>query len=92
MELDADALLSVSDFKAGEPGKVGGKEAKLVRFTATPGMNGKQAASASLWLDAKTNLPLKHVITPGKEREIVTTYTTFEIAPKVDPKDFELPK
>lgn len=92
-EIDADELLRVSDFKMGEPAKVGGKDARVITFTVTPRKQEKDAATVTLWIDAKTLLPLRQVITPPKQdRQITTTYTTFEINPKVDPKSFELPK
>ncbi len=52
------------------------------------------ALSVKVWLDAKTNLPVKLVLTGGGSdiTDITETYSEFTIDAKVDGKSFELPK
>ena len=49
----------------------------------------------TLWLDTKTDLPLKRQ-TLGKVKDVKMTaievYTEVSLNPKLDPKIFELPK
>ena len=46
-----------------------------------------------MWLDTKTNLPLKRVITLSKDKSTITeTYSKMKIDEKIDRKRFELPK
>ena len=48
-----------------------------------------------MWIDTKTNLPLKRAIMTqkGDDKFTVTeTYTKLKLDEKIDPKMFELPK
>ncbi len=51
--------------------------------------------SVALWLDVKTGLPVKRIVTAGVagERMTVTeTYGKFTLDEKVDVKKFDLPR
>jgi hypothetical protein len=90
-EIDPETFIRVSDFKAGPAEKVGGRDAKVVSFTAK--IADKDNAKVTLWLDAQTSLPLKRLIVPEKDNVRITeTYTEFSLDPKVEARTFELPK
>jgi outer membrane lipoprotein-sorting protein len=90
-ELDPEKLFKVSDFKIGEAAKVNGRDAKVIHYQIA--IAGKDSAKVTLWLDAKTLLPIKRVIIPEAEDVQVTeTYTEFQLNPQLDAKTFELPK
>jgi len=62
-ELDADAMFGVSEFKLGPKEKIGQQEAQVLEYTLTLTEAGrKKLMSVSVWLDAKTNLPLQRVL------------------------------
>ena len=49
----------------------------------------------SVWIDTKTQLPLKRIVAvdhDGQMFRITETYSTFAIDPKLEPKLFEIPK
>jgi len=86
-EFDPDKLrLGVVDFKAGAADKVGGRDAKVIRYRF-PGGLGRE--TQTLWLDNKTLLPLKRVYTL-ENMHITEIYTEFNLDPKIDAKAFEL--
>ncbi|HYT92412.1 MAG TPA: hypothetical protein VEL76_27100 [Gemmataceae bacterium] len=90
-ETDVEKLIPISEFKLEAAEKVGGRDAKVISYQAAPA--GEKPARITLWLDAKTLLPLKRVIAPPRESERITeTYTEFKLNPKVDAKVFELTK
>jgi hypothetical protein len=75
--------------------KVGGRNAKVVRYWF--GDRVKGGVEVTLWVDAKTQLPLKRVVDLGKNRGVVSgiiteSYHGFALSPKIDRKAFELPK
>ncbi len=76
-------------FMAGAAEKVGGREARVVRYKM--GRKGEGAGQATVWIDAKTLLPLKYVI--GDRRNHVTEiYHEFTLDPKIEARAFALPK
>jgi outer membrane lipoprotein-sorting protein len=90
-EINVDEMLPVSDFKMGKAEKVNGRDARVITYKVSP-RDEKNPAMVTLWLDAKTLLPLKHVLEiseRGKDVRLTATYTTFEVNPKIDPKAFE---
>jgi outer membrane lipoprotein-sorting protein len=93
-ELKAADDLKASDFKLGKKEKVGDKEAQVIDYHLT--MKGLEVPlSISVWVDTKTKLPLKRVVTvmKGDEKGTITeTYSKLKIDEKIDPKKFELPK
>ena len=82
------------EFKLGAKEKVGEREAQAVEFRM-----GEEDA-ATLWIDLKTNLPLKRTVTKGPRRfekmgevtVIRELYTDVTLDEKIDPAKFELPK
>ena len=84
----------VSDFKLGKKEKVGDKEAQVIEYKFhIKGMD--EPLMTSVWVDTKTNLPLKRVVTGklGNQSPTITeTYSKLNVDEKVDTKKFELPK
>lgn len=90
IDFDKDAL--VTNFKLGAKEMVGAKTAQVV--THQLDFDGT-TAKMSVWIDTKTHLPLKRVLTAeqaGQMFRITETYSTFAIDPKLDAKLFEIPK
>ena len=89
-----DEDFKVTDFALGDKEKVGEHEAQVVRYNLF--LRGKVKLSVSVWLDAKTKLPLKRVTTipdKGEQKRTVTErFTQLTLNPKLEPKAFELPK
>src|SRR5205814_696548 len=90
---DIDKVMPVSDFKLGKKDKIGVRETQAVECTLKPD-NG-QVGQMTVWLDTKTNLPLKRSVTMAGEKgvfRVTEVYTEITINPKLDSKLFELPK
>jgi outer membrane lipoprotein-sorting protein len=89
-----DKLLPVNDFKLGAKEKIGAQETQVVHYTVKLGDG--PLAKATVWIDTKTQLPIKRELIEqldGKEGPRTTeTYSTFTVNAKADPKLFELPK
>jgi hypothetical protein len=77
------------DFKAGAAAKVGGRDARVVRYKV--GLKGEGAGQATLWIDAKTLLPLKYVI-GDRTNHVTEIYHEFTLDPKIEARAFALPK
>jgi outer membrane lipoprotein-sorting protein len=91
--LDPDKLFRVHDFKMGEAEKVNGRDTKVLRYQLEVSEEKKEKAEVTLWVDAKTLLPLKRLVVAGEGKARITeTYTEFKLNPKLDAKTFELPK
>ncbi len=77
-------------FRDGGAARVGGREARLIRFKV--GLKGdKGAGQAALWIDARTRMPLRYAI--GDENGRLTEiYHEFRLDPQVDARGFRLPK
>jgi outer membrane lipoprotein-sorting protein len=90
-EADPDQVFKVSDFKAGKATKVNGRAARVLHYRVT--LPGQEPLDVTLWLDAKTLLPLKRVFAKTGMRPALTeTHTEFKLNPKLGAKTFELPK
>jgi outer membrane lipoprotein-sorting protein len=93
---DLEKLVSLKDFKMGEPTKVNGRDARVLHYQATiagANIEDEPKVKIALYVDAKTLLPLKRTFVIEKEEGRLTeTYTEFTLNPKIDPKLFELPK
>jgi outer membrane lipoprotein-sorting protein len=90
---DLDKMVAIRDFKAGAKEKVGTHDTQVVQYNLDLGKEGK--AKVSLWIDTKTNLPVKRelmVDDNGKNFHITETISALDVNPKLDPKLFELPK
>ena len=81
------------DFTLGGAEKVGGQEAKVLRYRFGKGGGCRGDEEMTLWIDAKTLLPLRRsfVLKNGGVR-IVEAYDAFTLDPKIDTRAFELPK
>jgi outer membrane lipoprotein-sorting protein len=82
--------MSVSDFKAVAPEKIDGRDTKVIQYRfGEPGDNSEEPIT--LWIDAKTMLPLKRVISLKFENLHITEYyTDFKLDPKLDANAFDL--
>jgi outer membrane lipoprotein-sorting protein len=91
---DLDKQFAISDLKLGKKEMVSGKEAQAIDYKLTT-KAGKEPLAVTVWIDVKTNLPVKRVVTLQKGKETVTvteTYTKPALDEKLDAKEFELPK
>jgi hypothetical protein len=88
-DLDKDA--AIKNFKFGAKEMVDQRNAQVVEYEID--LKGKKA-KASVWIDTKTQLPLKRVLMleeMGQNVTITETYSTFIVDGKLDPKLFEIP-
>ncbi len=93
-EFKIDEAFKVSDFKLGKKEKIGEREAQEIQYALNV-KGPKEPLAVSVWLDTKTNLPLKRVMTAtmGTEKFTFTeTCPKLILDPKIDAKKFELPK
>jgi outer membrane lipoprotein-sorting protein len=93
---DVDDRFKLSGFSLGKKDKVGERQAQIVEYQVTADTGGGKGPTLAvqLWLDSETNLPLKRVVTFGKEADKLQITETYEIrlgAP-IDKAKFELPK
>jgi hypothetical protein len=91
-EVDLDKDAPVTNFKLGAKEMVGDKTAQVVTYKLD--FDGT-SAKMSVWIDTKTQLPLKRVVAVDLDSQmlrITETYSTFAIDPKLDPKLFEIPE
>jgi outer membrane lipoprotein-sorting protein len=87
-EKSAKDLFAVSDFKAGKREQVGGRDAHVISYEVSiPGSEEK--LKTTLWIDAKTHLPLRRTLT-GKV-EVSETYQC-QVNGKIADDQFTLPK
>lgn len=83
-----ETRMKVRDFKMGSAEKVGERWTKVIHYRC--GKGGNDDPKSTVWIEAKTGLPLKRVslIHPESERiRITETYGKF----KLDAEDFQLP-
>lgn len=92
-DLDGEeSKMKVYDFKLVGADKLGDRDAKVIRYRFGSGGGCRFDEEITLWLDAKTLLPLKRSFTlKVHDLRIVEHYRDFSLAPKVDGKAFELP-
>jgi len=93
-EFKVDEQFRVAEFKLGQKERVGDREAQVVRYLLTVKAVSNEPMSVAVWVDTKTQLPLKRVLTAklhGKKTTLTETYTKLEVDGKIDPKQFELP-
>jgi outer membrane lipoprotein-sorting protein len=87
---DIDKEMAISDFKLGK--KEGGTQAIEYKL-ATRG--GKEPLAITVWVDTKTNLPVKRVAMAMEGKMTITMtekYAKTELDGKIDDKEFTLPK
>jgi outer membrane lipoprotein-sorting protein len=97
-EFKIDEHFRVGGFRLGKKEMVDKQEAQVVEYTLTlkmpknEGMFGEGTFGVSVWIDTKTQLPLKRVLLRGNGWKFTETYTKLEVDGKIAPKQFELPK
>jgi outer membrane lipoprotein-sorting protein len=91
-EKEANPLdeIKVNGFKWGKAEPVGGRDAQVIEYQLT---GGGQSMACTVWVDAKTHLPLKRTLQVKEQQATITeTYSTFAVNPVLEAKLFELPK
>jgi len=91
---DIDKMFKITDLKLGKKGAIDGKETQAIEYKLTPKL-AKETMTMTVWIDVKTNLPVKRVA-ESKEGDkmftITETYGKLTLDGKVDDKEFVLPK
>ncbi len=86
-------LLHVSGFTLGKKEKLNGRVAQIIEYELKfSGFN--DSVAVVVWVDTKTNLPLKRMESDKKDGKLdyTETYTKLTLGGKIDEKKFELPK
>lgn len=86
--------LKPCDFKAVRKEKVGETETQVLEYRFDTGKP-ELEVHTTLWLDAKTSLPVKRTLRlkRGEDEALFDeTYESIKLDEKIDPKTFELPK
>jgi len=95
-ETNVEEMLKVSDFKLGKKEKVDGKETQAIEYLlAAASVGSGEKINATVWVDVKTHVPLKRLLTAkvgDKQITVTETYSNVELDGKIDAKTFELPK
>jgi outer membrane lipoprotein-sorting protein len=94
-EFKVDEEFKVSDFKLGKKDKIGDKEAQIIEYTLKVNPSKVEPVTVTLWLDSKTQLPLKRVFKmklDNKEGTVTETFSKLDLEAKIDANQFELPK
>ena len=89
----APERFKLSAFKFAGKEKIGAHDTQVIEFTVRE-KGAPEPLSMKIWLDAKTNLPVKLAMSGGKSdiTDIIETYSEFTVDAKVGPRLFELPK
>lgn len=93
LSADPKNKLDIPSFKAGAMEKINGRDAKVVRYNLNLSGIKDDDTTFTIWIDAKTLLPLKRVILLGPrsgEDTVTEIYKEFTLDPKIDAGDFEL--
>jgi hypothetical protein len=85
---------TLSDFKLAGKEKIGERNTQVIQYTVKWKGKSKNPTSRKMWLDARTNLPVKLAITGGASdiSDITESYREFAIDAKVNPKLLQLRK
>ena len=87
-----ESRMRVYDFKLAGTEKIDGKDAQLIRHRMGDGSD-RFDPEVSVWIDAKTLLPLRRTFVLKSQGVRVTEYyAEVKLDPKVDAKVFEAPK
>ena len=86
---DLDKDFPVKNFKLGVKEMVGEREAQVVQYQNQNKITG-DLIEASVWIDTKTQLPLKRA-EAGKKQRSMETYGVFTVDSKLDGKLFDIP-
>jgi hypothetical protein len=90
---DEKERFPVSNFTLGKEEKVGERQTQRLDYQlAVKGQN--PTFSVTVWIDLKTGLPVKRLVTGGEGEEKLAYCETYNLTldGKLDPKMFELPK
>jgi outer membrane lipoprotein-sorting protein len=90
---DLDKDFPVKNFKLGVKEFVGVREAQVVQYLLQDKKTG-DLAEVTVWIDTKTQLPLKRTIAGKKDTKVgalTETYSVFTTDSKLDGKLFEVP-
>lgn len=93
-DLKPDEHVKVGDFRLGGVEAVGGRDARVLHHSLT-GQAFKESLAVTVWVDAKTDLPLKRVIAVkqgGLDLTLTETYSNLALVERIDAKQFEFPK
>ena len=86
---DLDKDFPVKNFKLGVKEMVGKREAQVVHYQIQNRIVGN-LTEMSVWIDTKTQLPLKRA-EDGKKQRSTETYSMFTVDSKLDGKLFDIP-
>jgi len=86
---DLDKDFPVKNFKLGVKEMVGKREAQVVQYQLQNNKSG-ELSEWSVWIDTKTQLPLKRA-QAGKSQRSMETYGVFTVDSKLDDKLFNVP-
>jgi len=90
---DLDKDFPVKNFKLGVKEMVGKREARVVQYLVQDKKIG-DLAEVTVWIDTKTQLPLKRVVAGKKDTKVgdlTETYSVFTVDSKLDGKLFDIP-
>jgi hypothetical protein len=93
-DFNLDKFLKVKDIKLGPKEKIGKHDTQVLEYLAFFGKD-KEAVKLSVWINPKTNLPVKLASVAKKEGKEVgrgVDFITMTVNDKTDAKLFELPK
>lgn len=79
----------LSGFALGGKETIAKRQAQIIKYNLT---QGDEVLNITAWIDAKTKLPLKRVVTREGRDGKVTESTAFTLNPKLDAKTFKLPE
>jgi outer membrane lipoprotein-sorting protein len=94
-ETNIEDILKVSGFRLGKKEKVDGREAQVIEYLLAVASGGGEEINTTVWVDAKTHVPLKRVLSAkvgGQALTVTETYSKVVVDGKIDAKTFELPK
>jgi hypothetical protein len=96
-KFDMNKYFPVGDFKTGKKETISGVEAQAIEYSFKPPNVSiwRGPISVTTWVDEKTNLPVKRVVThtqAGKPVTVTEAYSKMVLDEKIDDKRFELMK
>lgn len=93
MLIPASAISSepkVTDLSSGGKERVGKSETQVLKYKLK--QSSGDVLEVTAWIDVKTRLPIKRVISMGGEKGKITESTTFTLNPKLDKETFKVPE
>lgn len=92
-EFKAEEQLRVSDLSFGKVETIGGREARVLHHNLHNRLY-KKPHAVTVWLDVKTHLPLKRIVSMKQDELAMTvteTYSKLSLNEPIEEKRFELP-